>query len=210
MRGKVVFFDLETGGLDPAVAVNLDEAGWPEVEAFECKVRFDLANAEPEALAHNSYDADVWANEAVAPLNARYMFTNFLKRHATVRRISRRGSPYYTAQTAGHNADRFDAEFLLQWYRRADEFCPAEFRVLDTFQLALWLWHFTPEANRPESVKLEHLAKHYEVGYGEGGAHDALADVRVNVAVARHLRADSAYGRFGERTDTDDPQPDAV
>lgn len=190
-RQHIVFLDLETGGLDrerhpiiqiAAVAIDVD---WRELEAWECKVLFREENAEPEALKLNSYDPEVWEDEGLHPRTACSQLSDFLRRYSTVPMVSRAGSPYTVAQLAGHNLAGFDLPFLQSWYGRLDQFMPASYRGLDTLQLAMWSWAADP-TDTPANYKLETLADHFGIDHE---AHDALADVRVCVEVAKRLLA---------------------
>lgn len=212
--GKIVFFDLETGGLDPskhpvtqfaAIAVNNK---WKEIETLEMKVLFDEATAEKEALDHNHYDPAVWKAEGVHQDQALTKISSFLKRHATFKQISQRGKPYFCAQLAGHNVSKFDIEFLLAFYRygqpgegpaaktdieRADRgslekrggpWCPIRFMTLDTLTIATF-WEFMLNP-KIDNLRLGTLAEFFGYDLGEN-AHDALEDVRANVVVGKHL-----------------------
>lgn len=186
---KTVFFDLETGGTDPEkhpiiqiAAMAVDE-NWLVLESCEVKIKFDEEACSEEALKVNSFDPEVWAEEAVGEREALRFFSRFLKRHATVKMISKRGRPYYVAQMAGHNAATFDGPFLQAWYRRLDEFLPGYFRVLCTCQLAQWF--FYNKKDQPENMKLETLCKFFDIEIE--GAHDAMVDIQANVELARVL-----------------------
>lgn len=200
---RIVFFDVETSGLDPKyheiiqiAAVAVDADNFDEIATFASKVKFDASLASEDALAVNSYDPGVWQREAVPTLQARGEFDNFLREHATVRMVSKRtGRPYKVAQLAGHNAATFDMPFLRAWFdRRPSEFLPAAFLVLDTLQLAMWaaqcpLAPIIPagaEFRRsvPTNFKLGTLCEYLGVDLGDD-AHDAVNDVRATVAIAR-------------------------
>lgn len=188
---RIVLCDCETGGLDPAVhpmiqfaaiAVDLD---WKELETLEVKLRFDPAKADPEALKLNHFDPAVWEREAIEPAAAVKRIGQFLREHATTEMVSQRtGRPYKVATLAGHNV-QFDAGFLQALFKAHGAFVPASYRVMDTCSLALWTYH--GRADAPKTFKLGELAKH--LGVELEGAHDALADVRATVAVARALLA---------------------
>lgn len=201
---KLIFFDLETSGLDPkvhaiiqiaAMAVDISN-GWQVLEEFERKVLFQVANASPEALEINSYDQETWEREAIHPRQAVGEFSAFLKRHATVAKISKRGSAYSVAQLAAHHA-QFDAEFLQTWYKRLDEFLPANYFVMDTLQMALQ--RQVLDGVEYADLKLITLCRHHGIALEQ--EHDALADVKLTAALCRLLSA-------GYRLDTG-IQPDA-
>lgn len=191
MEGRLIVFDVETGGLDPNRHPVIQFAGiavddvWAELEALEVKVRFDESAADAEALAVNHYDRETWEREAVAQPIARGMIADFMRRHATLRKLSRSHKPYTVARLAAHNA-RFDAEFLAAWFKRTNEFLPgACYEALCTLDLARWVSFVRRSA--PLDHKLGTLCA--LLGIEHGDAHDALADVRATVEVARRLTA---------------------
>lgn len=184
MESRIVFFDLETGGLGPkhpdiqlaAVAANRFEP----VESFEAKIEFCEEDCEPGALRVNSYDAKTWEREAKPESVVVSEFRAFLRRHAVIDMVSQRGNSYRIARLCGHNAASFDAPRLQAMFRRHDAFLPASYKVLDTLQLALWIGDF-------DSHKLSDLCA--SCGIKTDGAHDALADVRMTVKLAKHLHS---------------------
>lgn len=188
--GRLCFLDLETGGLRveqpiiqiAAIAVDGD---WNEVESLEFKIAFDPARCDAEALAINHYTAEAWADavpEAVAVSN----LAAFLNRHRSVELVSKRtGRPYSVARVAGHNAS-FDLDRLSALFKRYDTFFPVDFgSVLDTRFGAIW--HGERTGKRPANHRLVTLAEHH--GIPVAGAHDALVDVRLSIALARVLVA---------------------
>lgn len=190
---STVFFDLETGGLTDehpdiqlaAVAVN-DEDMSIDAE-FQVKIQFDESKADPEALALNHYDRAIWEREAISESLAVRKFADFLSRYKCVRQMSKRtGAPYWVAKLAGHNAATFDMPRLRRMFQRnANTFLAADPRVFDTVQLAMWHLHGGGGAF-PENYKLSTLAKWF--GVEAGSAHDALADVKICVDVARCVK----------------------
>ena len=183
MSEKIVFVDVETGGLDPrnypliqvaAVAVDCDLA---EIEALEVKLRFEESVADRKALAINGYDRDVWGREAVMAYDARDRVGDFLARHSTASTVGTR------ARLAGHNV-AFDIGFLdmlwsglpRPWHRHA----------LCTVSLALWHYAGRPVSERPTSYSLQALVAH--LGITQARAHEALSDARASLDIARRLR----------------------
>lgn len=189
---NTVFFDLETGGIDPskhpiiqiaAIAVGSDLV---ERNHFEVKVAFDPAECDPEALKHNCYNEAVWKEKSVNPSDAIARFSAFLKEHADVRMVSgRTGKPYFVAQLIGHNAASFDGPFIQAFYRQYDAFLPASYRVMCTLQRAIWYFHERPDIKQPTDFKLATLCQYF--GIELVNAHDALADIRATVALYRKL-----------------------
>lgn len=182
-----VYFDFETSGLLPsnpniqlaALAVNEQ---WEELETYEAKIQFDIAKADPEALKMNHFNTETWKELAIPVPLVVSTFSAFLKRHASIEMVSKRtGAPYSVARLAGHNAATFDGPRLKDMYAR--DFLPAHPQVLDTLQLALW--YFLGAENKPDSLRLEKLCQWFEIELTN--AHDALADVRGSVAIAKAM-----------------------
>lgn len=186
---SLVFFDFETGGILPthpdiqlaAIAVAPD---WTEIECFQAKILFDEAKAEPEALKINHYDREVWRKEGLGEGIVVSNFTAFLKRHGSIEMISKAGSPYSVARLAGHNAATFDGPRMKALFQRNNQFLPAHPQVLCTLQRALW--YATETGTAFKSLKLGELCKHFSIEFPE--QHDALADCRAAVKLARALR----------------------
>lgn len=187
---RIVFFDLETGGLDPLrhpiiqIALLAVDGAWREVEAVEMKIHFYRAAADVEALKVNGWDPEVWKREAKASAAVQEMTARFFRRHATMEKTSARGMRYEVARLAGHNVERFDCPFLVQWFKAAGAFCPAAcFEPLDTVSLSRWASFVAP--TQPKDHKLGSLCEW--LGIEHADAHDALGDVRATVQVARAL-----------------------
>jgi len=188
--GAAVYFDLETGGVLPThpdiqlAAVAVDELTGEELEAFEAKLKFDPATADPAALELNHWDAGVWELQAREPLSVIRTFTSFLNRYRTIHLTSRAGKPYTVAKLVGHNAASFDGPRLMALYKRHEQFLPADPRVRCTCQRAMWFFDETG-AKKPENLKLATLCRYF--GVPLAGAHEALADVRATAALARAI-----------------------
>jgi len=188
---NVVYFDTETGGLKPehptiqlaAIAVAPD---WKEVQTFERKIIFDPSKCDPEALAMNSYRPELW-KAAVPERQAVGEFSIFLNAHRSIELVSKRsGRPYTVARLAGHNVVGFDLERVAAMFKRHGAFFPVDFRtVLDTRYGAVWHFERRPGEKKPDDFKLTGLAKHF--GISIEGAHDALVDVRLSIALSKRL-----------------------
>ncbi len=193
LNERIVVFDVETGGLDPnrhpviQFAAIACDGLWGEVESMELKIKFDPKTADPKALEVNHYNPEVWATEAVAESRALDWIAQFFRRHATVSKISAQKKPYTVARICAHNAP-FDSGFLAAWFKRAGVFCPAAcFEPLCTLNLARWLTLGAP--NPPANHKLGTLCEWLGIDLPAEEAHDALADVRATVQLARMLTA---------------------
>lgn len=200
---RVVFFDTETGGLEPqhpiiqlaAVAVDVAN-GWRELEEYERKIVFDPRKADPEALALNHWTAEAWKD---APPERVVVdeFGAFLKRHASVTLVSKRtGNPYNVARVAGHNLGGFDLDRVSAMFKRYGAFFPVDFRsVLDTRYGAIWHFESVPAHERPKDYKLSTIAA--SLGIATEGAHEALFDVRLSIAIAQRILAPAAPAGCG-------------
>lgn len=191
MNGTTVFFDLETGGVEPdrpiiqvaAVAMRSDV----EVEAFEAKIAFPEAECDPEALRVNGYKRENWT-QAVSEGVAARLFDEFCTRHADLELMSARtGRPYTVARLAGHNVTTFDVPRARAMMDRAGvRFWKAcWWYPLDTYARAIW--HFTERGALPENFQLQTLARLFAIP-PQGAAHEALADVRLCALLERAMR----------------------
>lgn len=189
-KGKdaVVFFDLETGGVEPRhpnielAAIAVDPSMKEELGTFHARILFDEAAADPEALRINGYDPELW-KDAVSPDLVFRRFNRFLEPFACVRRMSRHNKPYWLARLAGHNAQGFDLPRLGAWADQVGAFPSWDrYFALDTMQRAMW--HVAGGAPAPENWKLPTLTAAWLPGR-TFDHHQALEDVRACVALAR-------------------------
>jgi len=112
---KLVFFDLETGGLETwrpiiqiaAIAVASDGR---ELETFEAKLRFDESLADPKTLRKQHYSRERWLHEAKPPCVVAESFAQLLMRHASVDQTAFGGRVFQVAQLVAHNGT-FDGGF---------------------------------------------------------------------------------------------------
>lgn len=191
MEQRLIFIDLETGGIDPkrhpiiqlaAVAISLRGE---VLEGFEAKLKFDFKKAKSHSLRKNHYHPGVWSREAQEPYRVAQDFASFLKRHATVPMLSAEGKSFYAAQLVAHNA-AFDGPFLTSWYDKLGLYLPAHRQILCTLQLALWHFLFT-KAKPPANYQLATLCAHFGIPFHAAAAHEALADVSATVQLYRAL-----------------------
>ena len=191
---RLVFVDIETGGLDPrrhpiiqVAAIAVDEVFEP-VEAAEFKIRFDERKACKHSLRKNHYSRGLWALEAHSDRAAAFGLATFFKRHATCPMQSANGKEYRVAQLVAHNA-AFDGPFLQAWYERLGLYVPARRQLLCTLQRAMWYFTEQPHLMRPRDFKLATLCQHFGVAFHAASAHDALADVSATVQLYRAMDA---------------------
>ena len=188
---RLIFFDLETGGVDPKrhpiiqlAAIAVDEH-LEVLEASEAKIKFNPRQAKAQSLRKNHYHPGIWANEAREPKLVAKDFSEFLRRHATVPALSAEGKPYQVAQLVAHNA-AFDGPFLTAWYDKLNLYLPAKRLVLCTMQLAMW--HFVSgEDAPPANYQLTTLYEHFGVPFHAASAHDALGDASATVQLFKAL-----------------------
>jgi len=188
MDSQLVFFDLETAGIDPkrhaiiqvaAIAVGRE---LEPIEAFEAKIRFDERRANKNSLRKNHYRAGVWAKEAQDEKDAAKAFAEFLRRHASIPQTSSKGEEYRVAQLVAHNA-AFDGPFLDAWYARLGVFLPARRLVLCTMQRAMWHVSEHVPLVPPKDFKLSTLCQYWGVPFHAAAAHEALSDVSATVSL---------------------------
>lgn len=188
---RLVFVDLETGGLLPwrpiiqiaAIAVS---SSLRELEVFESKIMFQKRFVDPKALRKNSYSPERWKREARPAGEVAKAFAEFLRRHATIEVAGSGRGSYRLAQLVAHNAN-FDGPFLLAWFDRMGQFFPGHFRMLCTVQRAVWLFHEDKSLTPPTDFKLGTLCEYFGVPLRPEDAHDALADVRATVDLYRAM-----------------------
>jgi len=199
---RLVFFDLETAGVDPEehpiiqIAAIAVDSSLCELESFEMKIHFDESEANSRSLSVNRYCKKVWKQEALAVAIAADRFSQFLRRHATVDMESKTGKPYRLAQMVAHNGERFDGPFLEAWYRKLGLFCPARKMVLCTKQRALWLFDEDKSLTPPANYKLGTLCEFFGVKLKPEHAHDAFNDVRATVELYRAIKSTSQANRL--------------
>jgi DNA polymerase III epsilon subunit-like protein len=199
MNETIVYFDLETGGLEihhpiiqlAAVAVAPDGT---ELDSFDARIKFNVGDCDPEALKINHYTEAAWAN-AIGPAKAAAMFAGWLNRFKWVTQVSKRtGKAYTVARMGGYNAATFDMPMLMAFFRKLNVFLPAHPRPLDVLQLADWYFQINPDQKDGlENTKLESVCKALGVPIPEGAAHDALVDVRYTAKLAQVLKERMGY-----------------
>jgi DNA polymerase III epsilon subunit-like protein len=197
---KVVFFDLETSGLNPKrhpiiqiAAIACDDECEP-IEAFEAKIRFDERKAKRHSLRKNHYHPGVWAREARDESDIAHSFADYLKRHATFPMTSARGDQYYVGQLVAHNAV-FDGPYIQTWYERLGIFLPAKRQVLCTMQRAIWYFVENPTLLPPKDFKLATLCQYFGIPVHAAAAHEALADVTATVMLYRAMLGSNSVAR---------------
>lgn len=184
-----VIFDMETGGVEPhhpnislAAVVMRDGA---EIDSMNCLIQFNEADAQPEALEINHYDAARWAAEAIPEQAATLRFSALLNRYKVLPLLSARTGNYYNvAWLAGYNSASFDGPRLGAMYDKYKLFPPYRRPTLDILQLAID--HCEENQVKLANFKLSTVAAYF--GISTEDAHDALADCRMTAAIHKALR----------------------
>jgi DNA polymerase III epsilon subunit-like protein len=179
-----VYFDFETGGVEPHhPSIQLAAVAWEgavELGTFEQKIAFNEEDADPEALKINHYDRQTWVDAKSGPIAAS-RFAAWLRPYSTIKKKSKAGNDYAVARLAGYNAAAFDAPRLRALF--GPQFLPGEYPVRDVLQRVVFYFDEHPDVAPPANMKLATVAAYF--GVGTDGAHDALADARM-CAELRH------------------------
>lgn len=190
---RLIFFDTETGGIDPAkhpitqwagVAV---EAG-REIEVLDLKIQAEDHELDQAAKHINGWPgAAKWKELGAIPeANAVKQISKFIDRHKAVPMVSRAGNAYDVAQFAGFNVT-FDIDFTRAMFARNMQFFSGHPRGLDVLQLACWHAVKFARDERPAEMKLEAVAIWLGVEVAGRKLHSALDDARISLEVARKL-----------------------
>ncbi len=187
-----VYFDFETGGLDPRhPSIQLAAVAWDggiELGAFEQKIAFAENDADPNALAMNHYTREAWV-DAKSPSVVAARFATWLRPYCVVKKTSpRTGSDYTIARLSGYNAAAFDGPRLRELF--GAQFLPAEHPVRDVLQLVAFHFDARPDVAAPPNLRLATVAAHF--GIPTDGAHDALFDARLCAQLHHRILQEAA------------------
>lgn len=168
----LAFVDCETTGLDPerheiieVAAARLDPRSLEIDAELDAKVKLEHPDrADPEALRHNGYTPERWADALPAG------------------EVLARLTPVLDGCIlAGHNVP-FDRAFLRKTYSRTGRAFPdVDYHVVDTASLT---WPFVL-AGLIDSLRLRVICEH--LGISNQGEHSAATDVRRTIEVYRRL-----------------------
>jgi DNA polymerase III epsilon subunit-like protein len=179
MSNKLIFVDVETGGLDPNVhsILSIGMVLWGDfhiVAEKEWYVKEDPIAVTSEAMEVNNIDLKSLQDP---PSQVVKYISMFLNKH---------GFDPETDHLAGHNVGSFDCGFIKRLYRLADQPFPFKHRVVDTFSTAkaLQLCNGLPDNL---SLSLESLCKYYDVKYA---AHNALSDAHASAIIFEEILKD--------------------
>ena len=192
VRERLVFFDLETTGLDPvtcqitqiaAVATEPPPTLKP-LFTFEVKLEVHEEGVRAlESFPESNYDPEVWEREAVSQQVGLRRFGGFLESFKDARAVSKRGRAYYATRMAGYNISKFDIPFLKHHMKEAGVYCAASWLGWDILQMAIAYSMISGE--HFDSYTLGSLTRDLDVPLED--AHDAMADVKATLGVAFEL-----------------------
>lgn len=172
---NLLFFDCETGGLDPRendilqmAAILTDPTGTKVLEEYEAKV-FPKKSVHPKAAEVNGYTVEKWAAAGAKDIDIPLVKILQMGRNAI-----------FTA----HNAS-FDWGFFEAAYKARGARWQSDYHRYDTVAMALPLLRH----GFVSSLKLTTLSAYF--GIEHSNAHDALADVRACREV--YLKLQSVY-----------------
>ena len=167
----LLFFDAETGGIDPARhdmlevgCILTDPSGKTVLSEYSTKI-LPTRPVDPDAARVNGYDPMRWSVEAVDLKTA----------------LSHILAMGRSAAFVAHNAP-FDADFMRASVGREKLHWSPYFR-LDTLTLALPLRH----AGKVPNLRLATLAEYFGLAYKD--THTALSDARICREVFLELMA---------------------
>lgn len=166
-RRAILFFDLETTGLDPRTC-SIVQAAWRRLdptatviqEEYVTKVLpFNDCRYEREALAVNGFNLERWVAEGAITQG------DLLQRFQAASK---------NVVLAGHGVN-FDIGFVEELYRRFDAKPEWHYQSIDTQKLAWPLFML----GRIDGVSLKNVTKYFGVG-DQLAVHDALQDVQLS------------------------------
>lgn len=188
---KLVFFDLETGGLDfsrPIIelaAIAVDAESFRQLDSISLKIQFDPKECNARSLG-KKFDKPSWHDGAIPDSMAADLFGLFLERHATHKAYnSRTKKQFQLAQLIAHHGEQFDGPFLAAWYKRLGIQCPAARMTLCTKQRALFFFRENPSMPSPKNFKLGTLCDYFETEHRP--SHHALDDIKATIELYQAL-----------------------
>jgi hypothetical protein len=156
-----------------ALAVNSE---FRELESFDVTVCHRRVRQRSKAVDSGLY-----------PWVAAEQFATFLRRYPAVNLICDDGRNRPVARLVAHNAERFDAPLLHDWYDSLRIFLPAARLALCTKQRAMAFFLEHPSLREPTDYKLGTLCEYFGVTLRAEDSHVASNDVRATVGLYRAM-----------------------
>lgn len=192
----ITVYDLETtrpNPVDPQIEIIQFAAATADSEtlvlidgtAIDIKIKFDLEKADPESIKVNSYDPDIWAKQAIPQNEAAWKINAYFGGRKTWKRISRKGKFGTVCKLMGFNNASFDDVVLRRMLDANGIAWPAASLwptgTIDVMHMAQSIDML--EGNAWSFYSLSDMCDRY--GIDNEDAHDALADVKATLAVAK-------------------------
>lgn len=190
MSKKVMFFDVETTGLDPVKHDIIELAYIVEVDGF-VKERnclyiqpFSYENIDPEALKISGHTVEQ-LHSFMDPREAYRAFVEVLGHYIDKFDRADKFFPSHSLWEAGGFNVRFDLEFLNQFFvKNGDKYFGSYFnwRTLDPRPILAFL-NYLGKIDLPK-YSLEEACKYFGI---EPGGHDASKDIEATRLLIRKL-----------------------
>ncbi|MDX1900691.1 MAG: exonuclease domain-containing protein [Gammaproteobacteria bacterium] len=197
MKKTFLFYDIETTGLSKPfdqilqfAAIRTDLA-LNEIERHECRVRLnkDIFPAPGALLTHGLGIREI--QEGISEYEAIQKIHQWMNVPGTI--------------SLGYNTLGFDDEFLrFGFYRHLLKPYTHQYANgcgrMDLYPITLMFYLFKPailnwrEVNGRKSLKLEYINQANQ--FAKGAAHDAMVDVEVTLALAKHLMTESTMWEY--------------
>jgi DNA polymerase-3 subunit epsilon len=190
---KIMFYDLETTGLNPYVNGIHQLAGMIEiegiiVETFNINMRpSEFHIIEPDALAVSNLTVEDIMNNPYSQEEGFQEFANILCRYVP---------PFVKAKDKdrlfkiGYNSASFDNNFLQQFFiqNNQDRSFFSYFYADSPDVMVLASYHFMSDRRSFDNFKLPTIAKRLDIYVDESRLHEALYDIELTVEIYYRLK----------------------
>ena len=183
---KVLWLDTETTGLDAVKNDVIQMAAIIEIDGqVDCSFEFtcqphNYDNVDQRALdVHGMQMNQLMSFEA--PYKVKQQVEGVFKRY--IDKFDKNDKFIL----AGYNVD-FDARFMRQWWSKCGDKWWGSYVDYKSFDIYPMFFNYARMAKLSlENHKLVTAAAHFGISFGEEGAHDAMADIRVTREVGNEL-----------------------
>lgn len=186
---KILYFDVETTGLDPVRHDIIQLAGIIVADGAEEEFEFKIQAVHPENASQEALDVHHYTLEDIAqftPAREAYnQFTALLSKYVNKFDKNDKFTP------AGYNV-RFDIDFLNNFFKKNDDQYYGSFfnwKPADPLPILHFL-DYCGKIKLP-NYKLTTVCEHYGI---EIQAHDALSDIRATREVIKRIYSDYFRG----------------